>query len=287
MVDERYVPVDGAELYVRQIGAGHPVVVLHGGPDFDHSYLVPELDEVAHSCRLIYYDQRGRGRSANGVQPEDVTIGSEVDDLDQVRRHLQLGRIAVLRHSWGGVLAMEYATRRPEQVSHLILMNTAPASGRDADRCRERLRAGWPAADVERMRSIAATDSYLAGDLAAEADYYRLHFRGSFQQPAQLEELLRRLRANFTPDTVRLARAIEDRMYEQTWSSDGYDLIPKLRALEVPSLVLHGGREFVPLYVPVHVAQGSRLVVLPGCGHFSYAERPDLVRQHIAALLSA
>jgi len=137
------------------------------------------------------------------------------------------------------------------------------------------------------MRAIAATYSYLAGDLAAEADYYRIHFRGSFQQPAQLEELLRRLRANFTPDTVRLARAIEDRMYEQTWSSDGYDLIPKLRALEVPSLVLHGGREFVPLYVPVHVAQGSRLVVLPGCGHFSYAERPDLVRQHIAALLSA
>jgi proline iminopeptidase len=289
MVDERYVPVDGAELYVRQIGAGHPVVVLHGGPDFDHSYLVPELDQVADSCRLIYYDQRGRGRSAAGVHPEDVTIESEVDDLDQVRRSLQLGRIAVLGHSWGGVPAMEYATRHSERVSHLILMNTAPASGHDAGRFRERLRANRPPGDVERMQTIAATVSYLAGDLAAEANYYRIHFRGSFPQSAQLEELLRRLRANFTPDTVRLARAIEDRMYEQTWSSDDYDLIPKLRALDAPTLVLHGGRDFVPLDIPVHIAQaipGSRLVVLPGCGHFSYAERPDLVRQHVAALVS-
>jgi hypothetical protein len=78
-------------------------------------------------------------------------------------------------------------------------MNTAPASGRDADRFRERLRAGRPPGDVERMRAIAATTPYLDGDLGAEADYYRLHFRDSFRQPAQLEAMLRRLRANFTP----------------------------------------------------------------------------------------
>jgi len=155
--DERFVPVDGAEVYVRQIGAGHPIVVLHGGPDFDHSYLVPELDELAESSRLVYYDQRGRGRSAAGVRPEDVTIDTEIDDLDQLRRQLQLGRIAVLGHSWGGVLAVEYATRHPEHVSHLILMNTAPASGRDADRVRQQRRAGRPAGDVERMQAIDAT----------------------------------------------------------------------------------------------------------------------------------
>jgi proline iminopeptidase len=64
-------------VYVRQIGAGHPIVVLHGGPDFDHSYLVAELDELAESSWLVYYDQRGRGRSAAGVRPEDVTIDTD------------------------------------------------------------------------------------------------------------------------------------------------------------------------------------------------------------------
>ena len=288
MVVERYVSVDGVRLYVREVGAGRPVVVLHGGPDFDHSYLVPELDLLADSCRLIYYDQRGRGRSAVGVRPEDVTMESEVDDLDRLRHELALEQVAVVGHSWGGVLAMEYATRRSEHVSHLVLMNTAPASGRDADRFRERLRAGRPPGDVERMRAIAATTPYLDGDLEAEADYYRIHFRECFRQPAQLETMLRRLRANFTPETVRSARAIEDRLYEQTWSSDGYDLIPELRRLDVPTLVLHGDRDLIPLDIPAHIAQaipGSRLVVLPDCGHFSYAERPDVVHRHVASLI--
>jgi proline iminopeptidase len=287
--DERFIPVDGAAVYVRQIGGGHPIVVLHGGPDFDHSYLVPELDELAGSSRLVYYDQRGRGRSAGGVRPEDVTIDTEIDDLDQLRRRLRLGPISVLGHSWGGVLAMEYATRRGEHVSHLILMNTAPASGRDADRFRQQLRAGRPAGDVERMQAIAATARFRAGDLDAEADYYRIHFRGCFHQSAQLDELLRRLRATFTPETVLLARAIEQRLYEQTWLSDGYDLTPKLRALDVPTLVLHGDRDLVSLDIPARIAQAiprSRLVVLPDCGHFSYVERPDLVHRHIAALIS-
>src|SRR4051794_13712240 len=71
---ESRIPVKGAELYSREIGKGRAIIILHGGPDFDYSYLLPELDRLADSYRLIYYDQRGRGRSAAGVQPEDVTL---------------------------------------------------------------------------------------------------------------------------------------------------------------------------------------------------------------------
>jgi proline iminopeptidase len=80
------VPVGKAGLYSREIGQGQPIIVLHGGPDFDHSYLVPDMDRLADSFRLIYYDQRGRGRSGDGVRPEDVTLESEIGDLDTVRR---------------------------------------------------------------------------------------------------------------------------------------------------------------------------------------------------------
>ena len=73
---ESRIPVGGAELYSREIGQGTAIIVLHGGPDFDHSYLLPELDRLSDSYRLIYYDQRGRGRSADGVKPEDVTLAS-------------------------------------------------------------------------------------------------------------------------------------------------------------------------------------------------------------------
>ena len=122
-----YLPVGGAHLYVREIGVGPPVVVLHGGPDFDHCYLLPELDELAAACRLIYYDQRGRGRSAPAVQLADVSIESEVADLDRLRQHLGLTTVTLLGHSWGGVVAMEYAIAHPEVVSQLLLLGNVVA----------------------------------------------------------------------------------------------------------------------------------------------------------------
>ena len=122
------MPVADGSLYARTIGRGPPTIVLHGGPDFDHAYLLPDLDRLDDVLRLIYYDQRGRGRSASGVRPEDVDLRTEIDDVDRVRRHFGLESMAVLGHSWGGVLAMEYAIRHPERVSQLILLDTAPAS---------------------------------------------------------------------------------------------------------------------------------------------------------------
>src|SRR5215467_105222 len=128
---ESRVVVERASLYVREVGQGQPIIVLHGGPDFDHSYLLPDLDRLAKSFRLIYYDQRGRGKSADQVSPADVTLTSDLDDLDKVRQQSHLESVALLGHSWGAVLALEYALRHPERVSRMILMNPAPASAAD------------------------------------------------------------------------------------------------------------------------------------------------------------
>ena len=98
---EGRVPVDGASLYVRDVGKGPAIIVLHGGPDFDSGYFLPDMDALAKSYRLIYYDQRGRGKSADGVRPEDVTLASDIEDLDAVRRYYHLDAPVLLGHSWG------------------------------------------------------------------------------------------------------------------------------------------------------------------------------------------
>jgi pimeloyl-ACP methyl ester carboxylesterase len=77
---EMRVPVGDTSLYARDVGRGRPLIVLHGGPDFDQAYLQPELDELADTYRLVYYDQRGRGKSGENVRPEDVTLASDLDD---------------------------------------------------------------------------------------------------------------------------------------------------------------------------------------------------------------
>jgi proline iminopeptidase len=284
---EGHVPIRGTRLYYRTIGDGPPIIVLHGGPDLDQNYLLPEMDRLADSFRLIYYDQRGRGRSAEGVDPDEVSVGSEVEDLDSVRRHFGLDFVAVLGHSWGGVLAMEYATRHPDRVSHLILANTAPASAGDNLVFREHLLRTRPAADVERMQALASSARYQAGDLEVEAEYIRIHYRLALREPEHIDQVVGRLRTYFTEESVLAARAIEDRLYDETWRSDGYDLIPRLQALDIPTLVVHGADDFVPPALAAHIAQAmprARLVVLQECGHFAYLESPDAVHEHVAAL---
>lgn len=276
------------DLFVREVGTGQPIVVLHGGPDFDHTYLLPELDRLAPAFRLVYYDQRGRGRSAAGVRPEDVTIESEVADLEAIRGRTGSERVAVLGHSWGGLLALEYAIRHPERVSQLILLNTAPVSHRDMLLLRRELAARREPADLERMKTLAESGARAQGDVETEIEYNRLHFKPALHRPEHVDEIVGRLLGHVTPETILLARAIEHRLYDQTWVREDYDLLPRLRELDVPTLVVHGEHDFIPLVVAEHVAEaipGARLRVLTACGHFSYLEAPEAVEREITALL--
>src|SRR5689334_10729230 len=156
---ESRIPVGNAQLYSREIGHGTAIIVLHGGPDFDHSYLLPELDRLSNSYHLIYYDQRGRGRSADGVKPEDVTLASDIADIEKVRQYYHLDSVVLLGHSWGTVLALEYALRYPGRVSHMILMNPGPASTDDYQQLKKEWLEKRPE-DMERRKAISATAAY-------------------------------------------------------------------------------------------------------------------------------
>lgn len=280
---ESRIPAGTASLYSREIGQGTPIIVLHGGPDFDHSYLLPELDRLSDSFRLIYYDQRGRGRSADHVQPEDVTLDSEVADLDRVREHFHLASMVLLGHSWGAVLALEYALRHPERVSRMILMNPAPASSKD----REQLRKDWldkRAKDMEQRRVIAETAAYKSGDPDAVTAYYRVHFKPALAREADYEKLIARLKASFGKEGILKARAIEDRLMTETWAKPDYDLLPKLKKLNIPTLVISGDHEFIPSATAEHISQAlphARMVILKNCGHFTYLECPTAVHESL------
>ena len=254
VVRKGFIPVKTAELFYREIGQGRPMVVVHGGPDFDHTYLLPELDRLSDAYRLIYYDQRGRGKSAGTVQPEDVSLQSDVEDLDSVREYFQLNSVAVLGHSWGGVLALEYALRHSHHLSHLILMNTGPASYDDYLLLRQDRRSR-ATADIEALKARASEAQYREGDPDSVAAYYRIHFRAALKQPEHLESVIDRLRKSFTQEGILKARAIEDRLMDETWLWPEYNLLPQLNQLRVPTLVLHGEYDIVPVECAVHIAE--------------------------------
>jgi len=282
-LSESRIKVGNTSLYVRVVGKGQPVIVLHGGPDFDHSYLLPDLDRLTDAFRLIYYDQRGRGKSAENVRPEEVTLRSDLDDIDRVRQHFRLNSVVLLGHSWGAVLALEYALLHPTRVSHLILMNPAPASAADLAAFRkiyiERL-----GADMDRQRAIVASAAYQAGNPEAVIARYRIHFKPSLARADDYERLMATMQSAFVrqgSEGIVKARAVEDRLMRDTWKIPGYDLVPKLSSLRIPTLVIAGDHDFFPIDLAAHIAEAlpnGKLVTMKNCGHFSFLECPGEVR---------
>jgi proline iminopeptidase len=129
--------INGTELYFDIDGMGlvpqgdqmvdRPVLfLLHGGPGGDHVGFKTQLGALRDVAQLVFIDHRGSGRSAMG-DPASHTLDNNIDDVDALRRHLGLERIAVLGGSYGGMVAQGYALRYPERVSNLILTVTAPS----------------------------------------------------------------------------------------------------------------------------------------------------------------
>jgi proline iminopeptidase len=164
-----------------------------------------------------------------------------------------------------------------------VLLNPAPASHRDYLLLRQD-RFERAAEDMEKLKGRTTDADYQAGDPDTVAAYYRIHFRTTLRRPRHLEQVIRRLRVSFTRQGILKARAIEARLMRETWLAEGYDLLPRLRQLNTPALVVHGEHDLVPVECAAHIAQaipGARFVQLKDCGHFSFLECPKQVYSEI------
>ena len=119
-----FVDASGVLIYYVEFGKGRPLVILHGGPGADHTYLLPWLLPLARTHRLIFIDERGSGRSERLQDVTQYTIENMADDVEAVRVALNLGKIDLLGHSCGGVLAEAYALKYQQHLNHLILNST-------------------------------------------------------------------------------------------------------------------------------------------------------------------
>lgn len=273
-VQEAEREIRGVRLFERRAGAGPPVVVLHGGPGAHHDYLLPGFDLLASRRTLIYYDQRGGGRSPVS---RDTPVGwqEQVADLDALRERWGLVSLALAGYSWGGLLAMLYATTHPTRVSHVALVSPAPSNRAARQRFEERLaaRSATPAIRAERQQ---LRESGLA---ERDPEAYRrrgfaLSVAGYFHDPARAMEL--------TPFRVT------GRTQQEVWDSLGdYDLRPALSRLSVPAVVVHGDDDPIPVESAQETARllGAECHLLPDCGHVPYVEAPAEFRRVLDAFL--
>jgi len=283
------IPVRDAELFYRDIGQGQPIIILHGGIVLDHTYFLPDMDRLSDSYHLIYYDQRGRGKSIGDTA--NISIQTEMEDLDGLRQNFGLGSVAVLGHSWGAHLAMEYALGHPQHVSHLILTSTAAASRAD----NELVSQEWGKRLVpheDRLTALQASSRYKEGDPTALAEEYRIELSTTIKQPEHLNRVNLSFDlsfAAFTKESVLRGRAIAERLVQETWPREEFDILPRLKQLHKPTLIIHGDDDFVPVEVAAHVARAvpdARFVLLKDCGHFSYVEAAEEFHEAVDAFFA-
>ncbi|XVN42773.1 MAG: alpha/beta fold hydrolase [Candidatus Rickettsia vulgarisii] len=131
-ISSGYIEVDNGKLFYQKFGSGKPMIIVHGGPGLDQSYLLPQMLELAKDHELIFYDQRGSsGNSLEAsLNPKYVSLDQFSEDLEKLRLGLGLTKFTLVGHSWGGLLSMNYAIKHPENVSSLILLNLVPADYR-------------------------------------------------------------------------------------------------------------------------------------------------------------
>lgn len=256
--------VRGVGLFERRIGTGPATVVLHGGPGAHHDYLLPGFDRLADGRTLIYYDQRGGGRSA---VDREVPVGwtEQVADLEALRDVWGEERLALAGYSWGALLALLYALEHRERVSHLALVSPAPAwrAARELFERRLAERNAAPAI-VEARRALQESGLRERDPTAYRRRLFELSVAGYF--------------ANWTRSRELVPFRITGRTQDAVWQSLGdFDLRPRLGSLRLPALVVHGEDDPIPLDTAATLAGllPAPLVRLGACGHVPYVEQPE------------
>ncbi|HVP58522.1 MAG TPA: alpha/beta fold hydrolase, partial [bacterium] len=113
---------DGVRLAYRTVGTGRPLVVIHDGPGYEKSIMYKGFDDLSSDMRVVYYDQRGCGKSEPLAATTPARIVDNVNDLEALRRYFHFEKMALAAHGWGAVIALEYARNYPTHVDVIILI---------------------------------------------------------------------------------------------------------------------------------------------------------------------
>ena len=246
-----------------------PVLVLHGGPGASHDYLLPQMLALAEHHRVVFYDQRGGGRSRHDDDRATIGWQEQVADVARVATELGVSPLRLVGYSWGGLLAMLYAIeasagRETPAPNRIALIDPAPV-----DRAlREEFEREFARRQSGPLVTALREELNASGLRERDPEAYRhrvfeLSVAGYFADPRRAREL--------TPFRVT------GRVQQSIWASLGdYDLLPGLHQLHLPAFVVHGRQDPIPLASSQAVARAleTACVVLEDCGHVPYVEQP-------------
>jgi proline iminopeptidase len=266
---EQFVPVNGTSLYVRMVGQGNPLIVIHGGPGLNHSYLWPHLQGLANHHLLVFIDQRACGNSMAVRDSAQMSLNLLVEDVEAIRKILGLGKVSILAHSWGAILGVLYASRYPENIRSLILTNSVSLKAGEFDaEINGTLGKRISHEDSTERSRLLSSPEFKAGNIETITEVFKLSFRPSFFDKGYLDSLGLILPADFVEKRKALfflSREMSD-----------YNFYNDLKLVKCPVLIIHGEYDAIPIDVSHNIQRlvnNSKLVLIKDAGHFPFVEQ--------------
>jgi proline iminopeptidase len=294
-IQEGFVDVQGVLIYYKSFGNGPPLLILHGGPGASHDYFLPHLIPLARNNRLVFIDERGSGKSAKLEDPSGYTVDKMVEDAEAVRQSLRLGKINLLGHSCGGVLAQAYALAYQKNLKHLVLCSTFQSTKEMNEAFRTM--KGKMSSDLrERIDKFEAAGLFGHGKIFEKNRYPSEYMTAAWGEGYFPYLFQKRPDANYDP--IASGNFAWD-VYREMWGSHGEFVIDgnlscveyadRLPSIKVPTLITVGDHdECAPsLSKEMHaLIPGSKLVVLPESGHMTFVDQPRLFLEAVQSFLS-
>ena len=285
VAEEGFVDAHGVLIYYKALGKGLPLVVLHGGPGASHDYFLPYLLPLIRRNRVIFIDERGSGRSQKLENPSAYTVENMAEDVEAVRQGLELGKISLLGHSCGGVLAQAYAMKYPENLTHLILCSTF-ASTKKMNEVFKKLKETMTPELRARIDKMEKSGLFGHGKIYQKNRYipeYMIAAWGEGYFPYLYQN---HPDPNFDPERNGI---MAWDLYREMWGSNGEFVIDgnltsveytdRLSSIQVPTLITVGDHDECDPSLSQEMHQkiaGSTLVILPKSGHMTFEDQPAL-----------
>ena len=282
---------DGVRLFYKVVGSGaETLVAVHGGPGNSLTSIEPDLEPLAKNRTVIYYDQRGNGRSDVIKDHEKLSISKHIEDLEAVRTHFKLDKMTLLGNSWGGLLIGFYAAAHPERVARLIFHCPAsPTQTLLAEMDREvkrRLNRQYNDEQRNRFATVANLETWLkVADPRAVCREFYLTILAVYVFKPESMKLLKGDLCSGPEDAVRNQQLVN----RQIWRALGsWDLRSSLGAVKAPALVIHGAADVIPLESSeawVRAMPNARLLMINGAGHIPQIEQPAIFFKAVETFL--
>lgn len=273
------IVIRDVSLFVRTMGDGYPIVLMHGGPGLDYSTLLG-LAPLARDYQLVFYDHRCNGRSSG--DPETMTWQNLIGDADALRATLGFDKWIVLGQSFGGQVALMYALRYPERVSQLILMDTAADNWWAAEHAPNVLaKRGY------RASTVAAAHRFYAGDIAPQkVGITAMRFLGAYFHHIGIADLPAMIAGG-----LRMKRRPQAHVVGFSKLLKNWNVMDRLGDIDTPTLVVAGRDDF--LFPPESQAiladrlPDARLEIIERAGHNPQDENPGAVLEVIREFLTS